>query len=188
MDTRSRLLHEALSLFAARGYDAVGVAEIVEAAGVTKPTLYHYFGSKLGVLSEMVGTHGSPLYRALDTAMRYEGDLGRTLRAVATAYFADAQREPRYHRLRLALWIAPPESEAGHFIADEHLDEIKWLTTTFEAATRDHGNMRGRASSLAASFHGMIHVHIARFLRDGTPLDQALLDQALHQFQHGIYS
>ena len=43
MDNRARLLDCAQDLFAARGYDAVGVQEIVEAAGVTKPTLYHYF-------------------------------------------------------------------------------------------------------------------------------------------------
>ena len=159
MDNRSRLLDDALSLFAARGYDAVGVAEIVEAAGVTKPTLYHHFGNKLGVLSAVIGTHGQALRQAVGDATVYQGDLGRTLRAVALAYFTDAQRDRRYHRLRLALWLAPPESEAGRLIADEHHDELKWLTATFEAATRDHGNMRGRAERLAAAFPGMIHVH-----------------------------
>ena len=29
-----------------KGYDAVGVQEIVDTAGITKPTLYYYFGSK----------------------------------------------------------------------------------------------------------------------------------------------
>lgn len=36
----------ALSLFARKGYTATSVNEIVEAAGVTKPMLYYYFGSK----------------------------------------------------------------------------------------------------------------------------------------------
>ena len=48
--TASVLIERALELFAARGYDAVGVQEIVEAAGMTKPTLYHWFGSKQGLL------------------------------------------------------------------------------------------------------------------------------------------
>ncbi|HIS80092.1 MAG TPA: helix-turn-helix transcriptional regulator [Candidatus Scatomonas merdavium] len=39
MENRERLLEAALSLFYEKGYDAVGVQEIVEAAGVTKPTL-----------------------------------------------------------------------------------------------------------------------------------------------------
>ena len=50
MDNRELLLNTALELFHAKGYDAVGVQEIVEKAGVTKPTLYYYFGSKLGLL------------------------------------------------------------------------------------------------------------------------------------------
>lgn len=36
----------ALSLFAHKGYTATSVNEIVESAGVTKPMLYYYFGSK----------------------------------------------------------------------------------------------------------------------------------------------
>ena len=54
MDNRTNLLDCALNLFAARGYDAVGVQEIVEAAGVTKPTLYHYFVNKRGLLDVLL--------------------------------------------------------------------------------------------------------------------------------------
>ena len=50
LDNRELILNAALDLFYARGYDAVGVQEIVDRAGVTKPTLYYYFGSKLGLL------------------------------------------------------------------------------------------------------------------------------------------
>ena len=41
-------------LFYSKGYDAAGVQEIVERAGVTKPTLYYYFGSKLGLLQAIL--------------------------------------------------------------------------------------------------------------------------------------
>ena len=54
MENRERLLEAALSLFYEKGYDAVGVQEIVEAAGVTKPTLYYYFGSKKGLLEAVL--------------------------------------------------------------------------------------------------------------------------------------
>jgi AcrR family transcriptional regulator len=48
-----RLLAEATRLFAERGYDRTSVQEIVEAAGVTKGALYHYFGSKDDLLQEI---------------------------------------------------------------------------------------------------------------------------------------
>ena len=48
-----RLLAVATRLFAERGYDRTSVQEIVEAAGVTKGALYHYFGSKEDLLQEV---------------------------------------------------------------------------------------------------------------------------------------
>jgi AcrR family transcriptional regulator len=45
-ETRRTLLRESRRLFATRGYGAVGLAEIVQAAGVTKGALYHHFASK----------------------------------------------------------------------------------------------------------------------------------------------
>ena len=63
MDNRSNILSQAVELFASRGYDAVGVQEIVDAAGITKPTLYHYFGSKLGLLNTIFTEHFTALYR-----------------------------------------------------------------------------------------------------------------------------
>jgi AcrR family transcriptional regulator len=50
-----RLLAEATRLFAEHGYDRTSVQEIVEAAGVTKGALYHYFGSKVDLLHEIYG-------------------------------------------------------------------------------------------------------------------------------------
>ena len=41
MDNREIILKTAKSLFYARGYDGVGVQEIAEKSGVTKPTLYY---------------------------------------------------------------------------------------------------------------------------------------------------
>lgn len=54
MDNREKILNCALELFHARGYDAVGVQEIAETAGVTKPTLYYYFGNKRGLLEALL--------------------------------------------------------------------------------------------------------------------------------------
>ncbi len=45
-ETRGAILAAARILFAARGYAASSIAEIVEAAGVTKGALFHHFASK----------------------------------------------------------------------------------------------------------------------------------------------
>ena len=54
--TKQTILQTAERLFAYKGYDAVGVQEIVTDAGITKPTLYYYFRSKRGLLEALVST------------------------------------------------------------------------------------------------------------------------------------
>jgi len=72
---RTRLLAAAIGLFAKKGYSATTVREIVEAAGVTKPVLYYYFGSKEGIFHEMMR----------DALAAFEGTVTRTLEAPGTA-------------------------------------------------------------------------------------------------------
>jgi AcrR family transcriptional regulator len=45
-ETRSRILQAAADCFTGAGYDATGVAEICERAGVSKGAFYHHFPSK----------------------------------------------------------------------------------------------------------------------------------------------
>src|SRR5258705_13685167 len=55
-DVAQHIARVAARLFASQGYDATSVRTIVEAAGVTKPTLYYHFGSKEG-LAQALLTH-----------------------------------------------------------------------------------------------------------------------------------
>ena len=46
IETRAEILGAAMTLFARSGYEATSVAEICEAAGVSKGAFYHHFSSK----------------------------------------------------------------------------------------------------------------------------------------------
>jgi AcrR family transcriptional regulator len=48
-----RLLDVACTLFAEKGFEATSVQDLVEAAGVTKGAMYHYFSSKDDLLHEI---------------------------------------------------------------------------------------------------------------------------------------
>ena len=61
MDNRQLIMNSALTLFYESGYDAVGVQQIVDSAGVSKPTLYYYFGSKQGLLEALLNEHFQPM-------------------------------------------------------------------------------------------------------------------------------
>lgn len=44
--TKQHIIHEALTLFSEKGYEAISVAQIAEAVGIKAPSLYKHFKSK----------------------------------------------------------------------------------------------------------------------------------------------
>jgi TetR/AcrR family transcriptional regulator len=188
MDNRSRILTCALELFAARGYDAVGVQEIVDAVGIAKPTLYHFFGSKRGLLDTLLAEHFNVLYATVEQAAAYRGDLPLTLNRIAAAYFKYASDHRLFYRLQLGLWFAPPDSEAFQAVARLNEKQQTLLEQLFIQAANDHGNMKGRHRAYAATFLGMLNTYISLSLNGYTELDDELVYKAVHQFMHGIFS
>ncbi len=188
MDNRTRILACSLQLFADQGYDAVGVQEIVDTAGITKPTLYHYFGSKHGLLDALLSEHFERLNQRIREAALYTHNLPLTLRNLVTAYFGYAQEYPTFYRLQLALWFAPQKSEAHQLVFRWNFEQYQIVEQVFLAAALDHGNMKGRHRAYATTLVGMINTYIGMALNGHTQLNEALVSQALHQFQHGIYS
>ena len=74
MDNRQLIMEKALELFCARGYDAVGVQEIAEQSGITKPTLYYYFGSKQGLMETILEENSRILEEMLEKVADYYDD------------------------------------------------------------------------------------------------------------------
>ena len=56
-DHRTQILEAAARVFAERGYTAATMNEVAAAAGVSKATLYHYFGDKHDLLAQIAGGH-----------------------------------------------------------------------------------------------------------------------------------
>jgi AcrR family transcriptional regulator len=188
MDNYSTILENALKLFSARGYDAVGVQEIAEAAGITKPTLYHYFGSKEGVLDALLATNMAKLYDYVEEAVNYYGNLPLTLNRIAACYFQFAGENHLFYRMLLSMWFAPSDSTAFKAVAEVNEKQQRLLEDLFIRAAQEHGNMRGRHRAYAATFLGMIHTYIGLALNRYTDFSDELTHQAVHQFMHGIFS
>ncbi len=188
MDNRGTILERALILFSERGYDAVGVQEICDAAGITKPTLYHYFGSKRGLLEAILEQSFSALRNRLTIAADYRGDLPLTLQTIAETYFSFAGEFPIFYRLQLALWFAPQESEGFKAVSMQNRFQHEMIEKVFLDAVLQHGNMRGRHQAYALTFLGMLNTYIGLGLNGLATLDVELARQAVRQFQYGIYS
>lgn len=192
MDSRAGLIESALTLFAARGYEAVGVQEIVATAGVTKPTLYHFFGSKLGLLEALVGQYAAPLDDAVGAACAaYAGhrrDLVATLDQVARAYLDFAAAHPLYFRFELACGFAAREGDPHRLVQAHRARRLVAIEGLFRSATREHGNMRGRERRCSVCLVGHLDSHIALQLDGELIVTDRVRRDLLHQFCHGIFS
>ena len=82
------MLEMAGRVFAAHGFHEASMDEIAEAAGVSKPMLYSYFGSKEGLYFAYVNLAYRELITAIDEAVAGAGtDPADQLRAGTLAYY-----------------------------------------------------------------------------------------------------
>jgi AcrR family transcriptional regulator len=192
MDTREVIIQKALDLFYTKGYDSVGVQEIAEQANITKPTLYYYFGSKLGLLNEVLGIYGSEFIKLVKEASHYEGDLPITLYKTAAAYFEYATKNRKFYFFIIALSYYAKENEA-HKAAEPYITEMyQCMLDIFDNASKELGNMNGRQQKFAMGFVGTMNYYML-FLSETAHSDTITLSNEqvfslVHQFMHGIYS
>ncbi len=78
-----RLLAAATRLFAEQGFESTSVQQIVDAAGVTKGAMYHYFGSKDDLLYEIYARVLRLQTERMSRLADGPGDAEDRLRAVA---------------------------------------------------------------------------------------------------------
>ena len=108
--SNDRILQKALELFSEKGYDATSVREICEAAGITKPTLYHFYGSKEGVYRAIVEGALERFRADMVDALAGDGTLRDRLVRMARTYVDATVREPDLARFIMALIHNPPQS------------------------------------------------------------------------------
>jgi AcrR family transcriptional regulator len=103
-----RILSTALDLFAVKGYDATSVREICEAAGITKPTLYHFYKSKDGVLRALVVTGFEQFRGIVDRGLATPGSFRARLKIITREVFEQARTQPLLWRFIHGVIWAPP--------------------------------------------------------------------------------
>lgn len=76
------ILNAATTLFANKGYSGTSVREIVELAGVTKPTLYYYFKNKEDLYIKLIDEAMLTFFDVFDNALAAPGSMRTRLFAM----------------------------------------------------------------------------------------------------------
>ena len=103
----SQIMEEATRLFADRGFAGTSLQDIADATGLTRPALYHYFGSKEDLLSRLVSELTEGPADQLGEIRRRAGATA-TERLQAMAYAVALRQASQPARFRLLV-----RSEAG---------------------------------------------------------------------------
>ena len=123
---RRTLVDAGARLFATRGYTAVGLEEIVQAAGVTKGALYHHFASKAELFRAVLERVQQDVSTQLATAADAEPDPWSRLTAGCRA-FLEASTAPHVQQVMLidgpavlgwAQWRAIDDATSGRLLAE----------------------------------------------------------------------
>lgn len=188
MDNRTKILKSSLELFALRGYDAVGVQEIAIVSEITKPTIYHYFGNKIGLLDTLLKEYNADFFDKLNKEADYQGDLPLTLFRLTKTYFNFAKKEKMFYKMQSGLLFAPEDSDTMKAIKPIYARQLQIIEDVFIKAVVNHGNMKGKHQIYASTFIGMINTYINLFFLNELELDDESIYKAVHQFSYGIYS
>ncbi|MBN2414085.1 TetR/AcrR family transcriptional regulator [candidate division KSB1 bacterium] len=94
--TRKKIFIVAARLFAEKGYSAVSMREISEQAGLSKPTIYYYFGSKEGIYKELVTTGVSHILSAIESTYSLDLSVKEKLNLILKKFFYACQNFPEF--------------------------------------------------------------------------------------------
>lgn len=194
IDNKQKILNIALELFSEKGFDSVGVQLLAEKSGITKPTLYYYFGNKEGVFKELLKGYYDNLNSMLakigyiPKVESYNEDVYPVLVKVVQTYFNFAMRNDKFYRMVLSALFAPPTSKTNEIVKDLHNTQYKIINKLFEDISKAHLNMKGKEERLCWTFIGMINTYIGLWYNKAGELSKSTAEDAVKQFMHGIYS
>jgi AcrR family transcriptional regulator len=182
----SHIARVAARLFADRGYDATSVREIVEAAGVTKPTLYYHFGSKQGLAEALLTRPMNLFIESLRELVASESNPIALLRRMFETYITFTEQEPDRIRFLYAICFGPQNSSLQ--------DEMHRFGEAIEAVTADcsarlaaAGVIEGsRIASCSQVIRGLIMSSTMDHIMVGFPLETGLADRLVVDLLQGF--
>lgn len=184
--TEKHILKTATRLFSEKGFDAVGVQEIVDKSGITKPTLYYYFKSKTGLLESIINQNESVHIQILEKSAVYEHNFFDSLLKILKAEIDYAERNSDYFRFRINLLNSPEESESftAFFPFAKKIENL--FLEFFKDSANEFGNMKGKEELYSTLFSSNICSIARQVLSGSMKVSDEILYTIIHSFVYGF--
>lgn len=192
-DTRERLLRAAIDVLATEGERAIRVRDIAAQAGVTEPSLYHFFGSREGLITEAQATrfreeHLEGMQRFADAvdASETPEDFAAAVRAVLTWAYRPERRAARATRIDvLGSAQSRPELAAQLAAAQRSVNDQLAVTLRYAKArgwARQDVDCNILAAWIIGQITGRVFIEIDPELADSTEWDEISITAVLAAF------
>lgn len=195
VDTKQKILNIALDLFSQKGFESTGVQLLCEKSEITKPTLYYYFGSKEGLIREILLGYYKKLNALLlsqsvyvPNPENYDEDVYPVLMRVVKAYFDFAKNNQKFYQMVLSSLFAPKTSLTYKMIFEFHKTQYEIVEHMFFEFSKVHHNMKRREKLFAHTFISIINAYIGLWYNEGGELFSNSANELVRQFMHGIFS
>lgn len=187
--TEERVRASAIKHFAAKGYDATSIRDIIEDAGVTRPVLYYYFKNKEDLFIKLIAREFEQGLRELDDAIAAGSDFRDKLIRIMAASFERAEKSPELVQMMLQFFFSPPDAAVGidrRVLANQRVHRVARLIQE----GLDSGEIAGGdAYSLTLVFSGIMDMHImAKSDRPEGRLAPELAESLVDLFLNGVRS
>ncbi|WP_394823087.1 TetR/AcrR family transcriptional regulator [Pendulispora albinea] len=182
---RDVALRQAMQIFWERGYEGTSVADLTDAIGITKPSLYAAFGCKEELFREAVALYdalegGDPM-RALQGGRTAREAVEEMLRSNVKG-FTDPKK-PSGCMIVLAATLGTPENkEVRDFLVKCRQDSLDAIRARMDRGVSD-GDLPKRTDTKAlATFYTTILEGLSIRARDGSSLEtlRTVVDCAMH--------
>lgn len=121
--SRETVLDAAERVMAEHGYEAATLALIVEEAGIPVSSVYHYFGSKDGVLLAVMERGAQRFFETLPPLDERVGTPAEHLALSAAAVRYALEQHPDFLRLVVVMATQPPKKSAQ--LAQEVVERVR---------------------------------------------------------------
>jgi AcrR family transcriptional regulator len=115
--SRELVLDAAERVMAEHGFEAATVARVVEEGGIPLSSVYHYYGSKDGILLAVMERGAERFFADLPEWNRRTGRPAQHLARIISAAIRTLERHPNFLRLLIVLAAQPPDGEQGEIRA-----------------------------------------------------------------------
>ncbi len=115
--SRELVLDAAERIMAEHGFEAATIARVVEEAGIPLSSVYHYYGSKDGILLAVMERGAERFFADLPQWDRRIGHPAEHLAAIISPVAQALERHPNFLRLLIVFAAQPPAVAGGEIQA-----------------------------------------------------------------------